>query len=228
MSEAVIVAFVERPATSERLKAYARHAQLRGAYLIGADSGGEVLLNWGLQPQLVLGDFDSINPVALSELNALPDVEVRVFPAEKDETDLELALLTAHDEFNCQELTVLGGLGGRLDHTLGNLYLLASTRFANCTVRLLGEQEEIYVLAGKKELTLTGLPAEQVSLIPLSAVASGIRTTGLHYPLRAEPLYLGPSRGISNKFIGQKATISLEAGVLLVIHNFDQANRKYF
>lgn len=220
MREAVIIGFVDKPAESPRLISYARQALSEGAYLIGADSGGEIALGWNLQPTIVVGDFDSISPTALSYLRDKLNVEVRTYPVEKDETDLELALNIAVDELGCQNLTVIGGIGGRFDHTLGNLYLLSSARFSHCQIRVLTEREEIFVLWGKKELALEGLPNEQVSLIPLTTVAQDVHTEGLYYPLRSEPLFFGPSRGISNKFIGQKARVLLQDGILLVIHSF--------
>jgi thiamine pyrophosphokinase len=215
----IIIAFVENPAYSPRLQAFAADAVAQGAYLIGADSGGEVALAWGLKPQLALGDFDSISPVALERLKTLPGVEVRVASVHKDETDLELALLAAY-EAGCRDITIVGGLGGRLDHTLGNLYLLADPRLHDARLSLLGENERVYFLRGGQTLTLHGEPGEQVSLIPVSPVAAGVRTAGLYYPLNSEPLYIGPSRGISNQFVGTEASVSFDDGLLLVIHNF--------
>jgi thiamine pyrophosphokinase len=165
--------------------------------------------------------MDSISPEALAVLQARPGVEWRLAPAEKDETDLELALYTAL-EAGATTITVLGGLGGRLDHTLGNLYLLAAPRLAETrtTVQILGEREEIFLLRGGEEFQLEGNPGELVSLIPLSSAAEGVRTQGLYYPLRSETLFLGPTRGISNLFTGQTATVAFDDGLLLVIHTF--------
>ena len=216
--EAVVVAFVQEPALAVRTRRRASEAVTRGIYLIGADSGGQTLLEWGLRPTLVIGDMDSIEPTALATLEA-DGVIVRRSPVEKDETDLELALYAAL-EMGCSDITILGGLGGRLDHTLGNLYLLAAPRLAQARVRLLAEHEEVFLLRGGQTYQFEGQPGELISLIPFSTVATGIVTDGLYYPLRAESLYLGPGRGISNQFTGSTACVSFDEGLLLAIHTF--------
>jgi thiamine pyrophosphokinase len=221
MKSAVIIAYIENTDLSSRLRHQAEEAIAAGALLICADRGGMTALRWGLQPDWVVGDLDSLEPEALATLQAMPEVAWRTAPAEKDETDLELALYTAL-EVGARDLIILGGLGGRLDHTLGNLYLLAAPRLTEvgAQVCLLGENEEIFLLRGGDALHLEGNPGELVSLIPLSSAAQGIRTEGLYYPLRSETLWLGPSRGVSNEFTGQSATVTFDAGLLLVIHTF--------
>ena len=204
-----------------RLRAFVQASVVAGITLIAADSGGQIALAWDLTPLILVGDMDSIDPTSLVTLRANPAIEIHQSQVEKDETDLELALYAALDH-GFRDLTIVGGLGGRLDHTLGNLYLLAAPRLleAGAKVRLLSEHEEVYLLRGGESLTLAGQPGELLSLVPLTLVASGIRTDGLYYPLRSEPLYLGPSRGISNQFVGEQATVSFEEGLLLVIHQF--------
>jgi len=222
--QAVIIGFIENREISSRLYAFAKGAVSDGALLICADGGGEVALAWDLTPDLLVGDMDSISPATLETLAARPGVEVRVVPAEKDETDLELALLTALER-GAKEITILGGLGGRLDHTLGNIYLLAAPQLvqAGAKVRLLAEQEEVFVLRGGQTLELPGQPGDILSLIPLTPEARGILTENLYYPLRREPLYIGPTRGISNVFTTGTASVTFEEGLLLVIHRFGPA-----
>lgn len=222
--KAIIIGFVENLDREARLYHYARSAVAAGALLICADGGGEVALAWKLRPDWLVGDMDSISPASLEILQNTPGVQVKIVPVEKDETDLELALLTAL-ELGARDITILGGLGGRLDHTLGNIYLLAAAQLAEAgaRARLLAEAEEVTVLRGGEELELQGQPGELVSLIPLTPAAQGIRTGGLYYPLRGEPLYIGPTRGISNQFTGTSATISFEEGLLMVIHRFGPA-----
>ena len=222
--KALIIGFIENKDRASRLYAYALTAVEDGALLVCADGGGDVALAWELRPAWLVGDMDSIALVSLETLQRTPGVEVLIAPVEKDETDLELALLTALEQ-GARDITILGGLGGRLDHTLGNIYLLAAPQLAQAgaTARLMDELEEVMVLQGGEVLELKGQPGELVSLIPLTPVAQGIRTVGLYYPLRGEPLYIGPTRGISNKFTGEIATVAFEEGLLLVIHRFGPA-----
>lgn len=222
--QAVIIGFIENRDFPSHLYTFAKSAVESGAILICADGGGEVALAWALTPDLLVGDMDSISPASLDVLRHMQGVEVRIVPAEKDETDLELALLTALER-GAKEITILGGLGGRLDHTLGNIYLLAADQLvqAGAKARLLGEEEEVLLLRGGETLALAGKPGDLLSLIPLTPEARGVRTGELYYPLKSEPLFIGPTRGISNVFTGEKATVFFEEGLLLVIHRFGPA-----
>jgi thiamine pyrophosphokinase len=168
--------------------------------------------------------MDSISPTALQTLSASPAVTVKTSPIEKDETDLELAILQAIG-LGAQELTIIGGVGGRLDHTLGNLYLLAMPQLAQAGIkaRILAETEEIFVLRpADSPLVLNGAAGEIVSLFPLNGEAERVYTKNLYYPLNRETLYFGPSRGISNHLTGPQAEVGLESGLLLVIHQFSK------
>ncbi|MEI6044802.1 MAG: thiamine diphosphokinase [Chloroflexota bacterium] len=219
--QAIVIAFVEDILSAGRLKHYAQETERQGGLVICADSGGEAALSWGLHPHLLIGDMDSIRTETLAELSTQPNLEIRQMPVEKDETDLELALYAALDR-GANEITILGGLGGRLDHTLGNLYLLATPRLDQPEVRarLLGEREEVFLLRGGQQFQVEGQPGELLSLIPLAGDAQGVRTGNLYYPLKGETLFIGPTRGISNLFTSTPAEISLEAGLLIVIHTF--------
>ncbi len=220
-SPVLIIAFVDDPPRAHRLHDYAHQAVRAGAILIAADSGGQTALEWGLQPTWLVGDMDSIDPASLKILTATPGLNVRQSPVEKDETDLELALYLALD-LGARDITILGGLGGRLDHTLGNLYLLASPRLAESgvKVRFLAEHEEVLLLRGGETNELPGQVGDLLSLVPLTAAATGIHTAGLYYPLRGEALYLGPSRGISNLFTAPVARVTFAEGLILAVHTF--------
>ncbi len=219
--QAIVIAFVEDILIDGRLKRYAQAAERAGAAVICADGGGEAAHAWGLNPRLLIGDMDSISPATLAELSARPGLEVRRLSVEKDETDLEMALYAAV-EMGADEITIVGGLGGRLDHTLGNLYLLAAPRLlsAGAKMCLLGEHEEVFLLQGGNQLSIEGQGGELLSLIPLAGDAQGVRTQNLYYPLKGETLFFGPTRGVSNVFTASPAEISLEKGLLLAIHTF--------
>lgn len=222
--EAIIIAFVNDYQNSVRMRAYAQARIQAGALLICADSGGEVALAWGLTPRLLLGDMDSIALGALQFLDNSPEVQVQRFPVAKDETDLELAMLAAIER-GCQKITLMGGLGGRLDQTLGNLYLLALPRLLDAAVeaRLIGEQEQVWLLQGPRTLEFEGQPGNTVSLIPLTNRVEGVSNINLLYPLHDETLFLSSTRGISNVITANPATISLKSGSLFVIHRSDQS-----
>ncbi|HEY1016237.1 MAG TPA: thiamine diphosphokinase, partial [Herpetosiphonaceae bacterium] len=178
--------------------------------LIAADGGARHLLAIGAAPQVLIGDLDSVAPEALAALAGR--CEILRFPAEKNETDLELALLLAAER-GATEIRVLAALGGRPDMHLANQLLLALPALAGRDVALLADGWSVRLV--RSTLALRGAPGRRVSLVPLGD-ARGVRTEGLRYPLRGEPLLLGPARGVSNEFEGAEALVSLEAGALLV------------
>lgn len=186
-----------------------------GDRLICADGGGRAALAAGLKPDRVVGDFDSLSEAELAAL-AAGGAALERHPRKKDETDLELALRRALLD-GATDIVVLGGLGGRLDHTLANAMLLALPGLSGGRARLAGGAETLYVLRSGETLTLDGEKGDTVSLLPLGD-AAGIVTSGLAYPLRNEALRVGPARGVSNEMYSARATIRLGTGSLLCIH----------
>jgi thiamine pyrophosphokinase len=183
--------------------------------LVAADGGLHHIQGLGLQPNLLIGDLDS---VSAADIQALEDAHIAVlrYPSEKDETDLELALdWSAGQGF--RSILIVGALGGRLDQTLGNLFLLTWPRLAGIDLRMDDGLEEVFAITASA--ALHGAPGETVSLLPLQGPARGITTTGLRYPLRGETLWPERTRGISNEFLEEYATITLEQGCLLCIHS---------
>jgi thiamine pyrophosphokinase len=182
--------------------------------LVAADGGARHLTRLGWTPHAVVGDLDSLPSGEVEDLRNA-GVEIHKFPAEKDETDLELAILYAVEQ-GCRELVILGGLGGRIDQTLGNIALLGLPQLAGLDARLEDGRDEIFLI--RAERGVSGRPGEIVSLLPWGAPVRGIITRGLRYPLRGETLYPERSRGISNELIGDTATIQVEEGTLLCVH----------
>ncbi|MFL5806300.1 MAG: thiamine diphosphokinase, partial [Roseiflexaceae bacterium] len=120
-------------------------AQIRAAdLLIAADGGARPLLRLGAPPRLVIGDLDSLDAASQAELAAL-GIELRRFPRAKDETDLELALLQAAER-GAAAIDILGALGGRWDHTLANVALLALPALCGRRVRLLADRQELFLV----------------------------------------------------------------------------------
>jgi thiamine pyrophosphokinase len=185
--------------------------------LVAADGGASKAAALGLEPDLVVGDADSLAPDAIAELRA-SGVEVIVHPTEKDESDTELALREALAR-GATSVIVVGAFGGnRLEHTVANLLLLALPEADGRDVRLADGASEVRLLEGGRLLTLIGRSGDFVSLFPLAPVVDGVTTHGLEYPLVDEQLTQGPARGLSNVMNEERATISVKAGRLLVIH----------
>ena len=183
-----------------------------GAPVVAADKGLEHALLLGLEVTLAVGDFDSASPEAVAVAEA-SGIRIERHPQEKDATDLELAL-DAATALDPQRILVLAGDGGRLDHQLSTLLLLASERYAGVQVDALVGSAWVHVVRGSR--VLEGEPGALVSLIPIGRV-EGVTTEGLAYQLQRETLEAGTSRGVSNVFEGEAARITVEHGVLLAI-----------
>lgn len=195
---------------------------LRGAALVvAADGGGNALHAAGLLPHIVVGDLDSLLPEVAVDLQA-HGVELRRFPAEKDETDLELALLYAVEQ-GATRIDILGGLGGRWDQSLSNVALLALPELSRLPVRLLDVGQEAYLVRDQAEIA--GSAGDTVSLLPVGGPVHGISTRGLYYPLSDATLYFERSRGVSNVITTPPAGVSIHSGLLLVIHSWETAER---
>ena len=190
------------------------HPHLAADLVIAADGGARHLLSANRLPDLVVGDFDSLEPHLLGLLEQ-DGVRIERHPVHKDETDLELALLRAV-EMGAHEITILGALGGRPDQHLANLQLLTHPALRGRAVRLIDERWHIIVI--HDEATLHGAAGDIVSLLPMTERVEGIRTQGLYYPLNHEALALGPARGVSNKLLDTTATIHIRTGILLAMH----------
>ena len=183
-------------------------------FLVAVDGGLRHIQNLGLTPGLLIGDLDSVSQEDVGQLRAA-GVPVRKYPVEKDETDLELALRAVMD-MGYRQMRIVAGLGGRLDQTLGNLFLLLLPELAACDVCLDDGTIEAFLIHRQTELE--GRAGDTLSLLPMEGPAFGVLTEGLYYPLKSETLFPEHTRGISNVFLGDHARVSLEKGILLCIH----------
>jgi thiamine pyrophosphokinase len=194
--------------------ASARRLIQPGDVLFAVDGGTRHVLALGLLPAVVIGDLDSLEPDSRQILEA-HGVEIRQHPRDKDETDLELTLRDARAG-GYREIIILGALGGRLDQTLGNLALLTKPEWAVLDIRLDDGVEE--TLFTRSRCAVHGKPADIISLLPWGGEVTGVCTEGLRWPLYTETLFPDKTRGISNEMVSGDASISLETGLLLVVH----------
>lgn len=187
----------------------------RADLVVAVDGGGNPLFAAGVRPDVVIGDLDSLAQDAL-EYYTQAGVEIVRYPAEKDETDIELALLLAVER-GATHIDVLGALGGRWDQSLSNIALLALPELAGCFVRLLEPSQELYLVRG--EATVTGNRGDTVSLLPVWGAASGITIRGFYYPLHDATLHPERSRGVSNVLLDPPGHVQVREGLLLVVHH---------
>jgi thiamine pyrophosphokinase len=192
----------------------ARRLILPDDLVVCADGGSRHARALGITPRLVVGDLDSTDATEQAAL-AAANVEIQRHPHDKDQTDLELALRYALDQ-PAKSIVIVGALGARLDHTLGNVSLLADPRLSDHDCCLDDGVERVVLC--RNHVEIIGMPGDLVSLLPWNGRADGVRTEGLRWPLRGETLFPHQSRGISNELLGRSATVQLESGLLLVVH----------
>jgi thiamine pyrophosphokinase len=189
-------------------------AELAAAQLVvAADSGVGHALALGLPVDLVVGDFDSAAPEHVERAIAL-GARVERHPADKDATDLELALDAAR-ELGATEVTVLGVGGGRLDHLLANLLLVTHEAYADLAVDALLPDARVTVVRSARRIV--GPPGSIVTLLPIGGTARGVTTTGLRWRLTDAELTAASTRGVSNEIVTSPATVRLRRGVLLAV-----------
>jgi thiamine pyrophosphokinase len=181
--------------------------------IICCDGGARHAKRLGIIPGLILGDFDSADESLLARYRSL-GVAFEAYPAQKDQTDMELAITRAA-EAGSGELLICGACGGRIDHELANIFLLEAAERAGMSASIATERGVISVVRGAAEFRR---PAAEtfISILPLtdSAVVS---TRGLKYPLDRAVLKRDSSRGVSNEFSDDRAAVVVESGSALVI-----------
>jgi thiamine pyrophosphokinase len=181
--------------------------------VIAADSGVGHALALGLAVDLVIGDLDSAVPDHVARA-AAAGARVDRFPADKDATDLELALDAAR-ALGATSVTVLGIGGGRLDHLLANLLLLTHDDYADVAVDALDGDTRVAVVRTRRELH--GAIGSTVTLLPVGGPVRGITTTGLRWPLTDAELTPATTLGVSNEIVESPASVRVREGVLLAI-----------
>lgn len=184
-----------------------------GAFVIAADSGLHGALALQKKVDLAVGDFDSVDPGVLERAEQ-SGVVVERHPPDKDHTDLELALDRAV-LLGARRILVVGGHGGRVDHFLANLLALASPKYAALHIEACLGPARVHVV--RDRVVLDGAAGDVVTLLPLHGPALGVTTEGLRFPLTAERLSVGSTRGVSNELVSDRGVVTLDSGVLLAI-----------
>lgn len=182
--------------------------------VIAANGGAQHVMALSSNPDMLIGDLDSLAPGVKVELRN-QGTELRAHDTDKDETDLELALLYAATTYD-EEIVVLGALGGRLDQMFANILLLMHPELRANRIVYQTEYQRIWLVHG--ESTVQGEIGDTLSLIPLGGDVHVAHTDGLRWALHDEILAFGPARGVSNEMIANLARVQVQTGHLLCIH----------
>ena len=186
-------------------------------FLICADGGANHAFLSGRIPDLLIGDLDSISPANLKLCENYSGCVIQQYPCEKDETDLELALIWAERQARQtedQEILLYGAAGKRMDHFLANIALMLAYARKGLRLRLVDLEHEMWIVQGRENIP--GSKGQKLSLIVLSSSAV-ITTEGLYYSLQQETLFQDSPRGVSNVFLDNEAVVQVHEGWVLVV-----------
>ena len=180
-------------------------------YVILADSGAKHALDLGMEPTVLLGDMDSIDPGVRSRLAKAPTL---TFPEDKDKTDSQLAVEWALAR-GANYILIAGGIGSRLDHSLANAHLLYLIHRAGATGVVTDGRQSVYLLLD--HLALEAPPGHSLSILPLTTTCRSLVLQGLRWEVSGADLVIGDTRFVSNEFTHKPASLSLASGMALVI-----------
>ncbi|UWG96169.1 thiamine diphosphokinase [Dehalobacter sp. DCM] len=188
------------------------------AMLICADGGGNLAIASGRLPDILVGDLDSITDDNL-ERCIKGHTEIKKYPKEKDETDLELAVAYAEMVLKStatpqSEIILYAAGGKRMDHLMGNISLMIGYAQKGLRLKMKDKQSEAWVMVPGKEI-IKGNIGQQLSIVPLSDYAC-ISAEGLYYELDRLNLAQHSPRGISNVFTHEEITIEIHEGKALI------------
>jgi thiamine pyrophosphokinase len=185
------------------------------AQVVAANGGTRHAEALGLHIDAAIGDLDSLDDARRLVL-ANAGAHVEIVPAQKDQIDLELALLYAIEK-GANHIAVVGALGGRIDMTIANVLLLTHPKLHAARIELWSGNQTAWLIRPPGD-QVKGQPGDSLSLIPIAGAAVGISTQALAYPLDEDTLAFGPARGVSNVLTSRVARVVIRAGILLAVH----------
>lgn len=184
--------------------------------IIAVDKGLEILDECKIQPNYIIGDFDSINKEIINKYNNKNIIKLN---PEKDFTDTHMAIKLAL-EIKSSYIVILGAIGTRIDHTIANIHVLKECMEQQIECKIINENNKIELI-NKQHILYLNNKYRYVSLIPLTTKVEGVTLKGFKYPLINATLKIGESIGISNEQIEKKAIIELKNGILILIQSKD-------
>ena len=189
-------------------------------YLVVADQGLETTEALGLNPDLIVGDFDSVDPALIHRYETDPkSVEsVLRFKAQKDYTDTQIAVERAV-KYGVSHIEVLGATGDRLDHVLGNIAVMKYALRWDATMSIVDANNRITMIDKSLTISKKDQYGKYVSVIPYSGEAKGVTLTGFAYNVEDETFYDDTSLGVSNEIADETARIEVKEGLLLIVES---------
>lgn len=184
--------------------------------IIAVDKGLEILDKCKIQPNYIIGDFDSVNKDLVQKYKKSEIIKLN---PEKDFTDTHMAIKLAY-KIESNYITIIGAIGTRIDHTIANIHILKECIERKITCEIIDKNNKIMLINKPCYINLEK-EYKYISLIPLTTNVTGVTLEGFKYPLKNATLSIGESIGVSNEQIEQKAKIKLKKGILICIKSRD-------
>lgn len=188
-------------------------------FIIGIDGGARFLYRENIKPDLIVGDFDSLDAQILSCYQEM-GIEMLRFNPEKDETDTQLALSVAMER-GCQEIELLGATGTRLDHVIANIQILAQAARRGVMAWIIDAHNRIHLAKKNETIYKSEQFGSYVSFFPLTTMVEGLTLKGFAYPLKDAVIGSDVSLTVSNEIMEEIATVSYKDGLLIMIESKD-------
>ena len=186
-------------------------------YIVCADGGLDHLIKIDQIPNLILGDLDSISPLGIKYIED-NSIEVEKFPSIKDNTDSELAIIYLVEK-DIKEITLIGGSGTRLDHTIANIFLMKRFNKEGIEFKIVDDNNIVnYVDDSIKIKKRKGV---FISIIPLNFDGISVSLTGFKYPLNHKYIEFSSTLGVSNEVLEDFGIIKIHKGEALVFESLD-------
>lgn len=202
-------------------RAFFKELVLKNKYdnIIASDKGLETLDKFNIKPNYIIGDFDSINLKVLNKYLDDDTINIIKLNPIKDFTDTHMALKLGI-KIKSSNITVVGAIGTRIDHTIANISILKEALEKNIMCKIINENNSI-MLVNKDTTIEKDNNYKYISLIPLTSTVSGITLKGFKYSLNNAKIKIGQSIGVSNEQIEQKGKIEIKEGILIVLRTKD-------
>ncbi len=182
-------------------------------FIACADGGANYTYQLNIQPDLILGDLDSLKQ-KYKKYYQQQKVTFLEYPAQKDKTDTQLLLeYLIKEEYT--EIIVFAALGNRIDHALANIYLLEELDLAGVELKFVTPQESLELITDKK--IISSQKGKTISLLPITSQVTGVYLSGFKYELKDGTFQRGSTLGVSNLIYSNRAEIKVETGKLLMI-----------
>lgn len=188
--------------------------------IIAVDAGMDFFYKSRIMPDVIVGDFDSVEHEALEFFQGQEQMDIHRLNPEKDDTDTEYALRFAIGR-GATKITVLGGTGSRLDHVIGNVVLLGAGLEKNVSIELLDTHNKIKMVNSSLSIRKDERFGKYLSVIPITGKVDGVTITGVKYPLDNYDMHGFNTLGISNEIVDDEAAITVRNGIVLVIESRD-------